>query len=63
MKKKNKIKCKDINAFEVVVDGPLDGVIKGALQVRPGGAPRFSRSNIYKDVQKGAFEVAPKVLL
>ena len=61
MKKKNK-KCENINAFEVVVDGPLDGVIKGTLQVRPGGAPKFSRSNLYKDVQKGAFEVTPKVL-
>ena len=29
----------------------------------PEGAPKFSLSNFQKDVQEGAFEVAPKILI
>ena len=48
-------KYEEKNAFEVVLNGRLDGAIKGALQV--------SLSDHHKDVQESAFEVAPKILL
>ena len=49
--------CEEKNAFEVVFDGPLDGAIKGASEDAP------SLSDLHKDVQESAFEVAPNILL
>ena len=51
-------KCEEKNAFEVVLDGPLDVAIK----VAPEGAPKVSLSDLHKDLQESAFEVAPKIL-
>ena len=51
------------NAFEVALDGPLNGAIKGAPESTPEGAPKISLSDLHKDVQESAFEVAPKILL
>ena len=51
------------NAFEVVLDGPLDGAIKSVPESTPEGAPKVSLSDLHKDVQERAFEVAPKILL
>ena len=56
-------KCEEKNAFEVVLDGPLDGAIKGAREGTLEGPPKISLSDLHKDVQKSAFEVAPKILL
>ena len=56
-------KCQEKNAFQVVLDGPLDGAIKGTPEGIPGGAPKISLSDLHKDVQESAFEVAPKILL
>ena len=60
-------KCEEKNAFEVVLDGPLDGAIKGAPEGTPEGtpegAPKVSLSDLHKDVQESAFEVAPRILL
>ena len=56
-------KCEEKNAFEVVDDGPLDGAIKGAPEGTPEGAPKISFSDLHKDVQESAFEVATKILL
>ena len=52
-------KCEEKNAFEVGHDGALDSAIKGT----PEGAPKVSLSDLHKDVQESAFEVAPKILL
>ena len=54
-----KKKCEENNAFEVV----LDGAIKSAPEGTPEGAPKVSLSDLHKDVQESAFEVAPKILL
>ena len=62
MQKKKK-KCEEKNAFEVVLDGPLNGAIKSAHEGTPEGAPKVSLSNLHKDVQESAFELAPKILL
>ena len=62
MQKKKK-KCEEKNAFEVVLDGPLNGAIKSAHEGTPEGAPKVSLSSLHKDVQESAFEVAPKILL
>ena len=51
------------NAFEVVLDDPLDDAIKGAPESTPEGVPKVSLSNLHKDVQESAFEFAPKILL
>ena len=51
------------NAFEVVLDGSHNGAVKGAPEGTPEGASKFSLSNFQKDVQEGAFEVAPKILI
>ena len=56
-------KCGEKNAFEVVDDGPLDGAIKGAFEGTPEAVPKVSLSDLHKDVQEGALEVAPKILL
>ena len=61
MQKKKKSEKK--KAFQVVLDGPLDGAIKGTPEGTPGGAPKISLSDLHKDVQESAFEVAPKILL
>ena len=63
MQKKKKKKYEEKNAFEVVLDGPLYGTIKGAPEGTPEGVPKVSLNDLYKDVQEGAFEVAPKILL
>ena len=55
---KRKKKCEEKNAFEVVLNGPLDGAIKGT----PEGAPKVSLNDLRKDVQESAFAVAPKIL-
>ena len=51
------------NAFEIVLDGRLDGAIKGAPEGTPEGAHKVSLSDLHKDVQESAFEVAPNILL
>ena len=56
-------KREEKNIFDIVVDGLLDGAIKGAPEGTPEGAPKVSLSNLHKDVQESAFEVAPKILL
>ena len=56
-------KCEEKNIFDIVVDGLLDGAIKGAPEGTPEGAPKVSLSDLHKDVQESAFEVAPKILL
>ena len=61
MKKKKKMRRK--NAFKVVVDGLLDGEIKVAPEGTPESAPKVSLSDLHKDLEKGAFEVAPTILL
>ena len=58
-----KKKCEEKNAFQVVLDGPLDDAIKGELEGTPDGAPKVFLSDLHKDVQESAFEVAPKILL
>ena len=52
-------KCEEKNAFEVV----FDGAIKGAPEGTTEDAPKVSLSELHKDVQESAFEVAPKILL
>ena len=59
-KKKN---CEEKNTFEVVLDGPLDGVTKSAREGTPEGAPKVSLSDIHKDVQEVTFEVESKILI
>ena len=59
---KRKKKCEEKNAFEVVLNGPLDAAIKGAPEGTPEGAPKVSLSDLHKDVQESTFEVAPKIL-
>ena len=56
-------KCEEKNAFEVVLDGPLDSAIRGAPEGKPEPAPKVSLSDLHKDVQESALEVAPKILL
>ena len=56
-------KSEEKNAFEVVLDGPLDGAINDASEGTPEGAPKVSLSDLHKDVQESALEVAPKILL
>ena len=63
MQNKTKEKCVEKNAFEVVLDGPLNGAIKGAPEGTHVGAPKVSLSDLHKDVQESVFEVAPKILL
>ena len=58
-----KKKCEEKNAFEVVLDGPLNVAVKGAPESTPEGTPNVSLSDLHKDVQESAFEVAPKILL
>ena len=58
-----KKKSEEKNAFEIVLDGPLDGAIKGAPEGTSEGAPKVLLSDLHKDVQERAFEVAPKILL
>ena len=62
MQKKKK-KCEQKNAFSVTVDGSLDGAIKGTSEGTPEDVPKVSLSELHKDVQEGAFEVAPKILI
>ena len=52
-----------MNAFKIVVDGPLDGEIKGAPEGTPESAHKVSLNDLHKDLEKGAFEVASKILL
>ena len=52
-----------VDAIVVVLDGPLDGAIRGAPEGTPDGAPKVSFSDLHKDVQESAFEVAPKISL
>ena len=61
MQKKKKREEK--NAFEVVVDSPLDGAIKGAHEGIPEGAPNVSLSNFHKNDEEDVFEFAPTILL
>ena len=58
-----KKKGEEKTAFEIVLDGPLDGAIKGATEGTAEGAPKVSLSDLHKDDQESAFEVAPKILL
>ena len=51
------------NAFEVAVDGLLDDAIKGAPERTPENAPKVALSDLHKDVQEGAFEVAHRISL
>ena len=44
-----------VDAIVAVLDGPLDGAIRGA--------PKVSFSDLHKDVQESAFEVPPKISL
>ena len=53
-------KCKEKDVFDVAVDILLDGAIKGAPESTLESVPKVALSNLHKDVQKGAFEVAPK---
>ena len=46
-----------------MLDGLLDGAIKGAPEGTPEGEPKVSLSNLHKDVQESAVEVAPQILL
>ena len=50
------------NAYAVVVGDPLGGAIKCAPEGTPEDGPKVSLSDLHKDVHKGSFEVAPKIL-
>ena len=50
------------NAYAVVVSGPLGGAIKCSPEGTPEDAPKVSLSDLHKDIHKGSFEVAPKIL-
>ena len=58
----NKNKCEKKNAYAVVVSGPLGGAIKCSPEGTPEDAPKVSLSDLHKDIHKGSFEVAPKIL-